>query len=142
MASTLLERLEALKAAHANHKEIHPLRLRLSDRDAIALVNQIHPREGQDEQGNPTPAPAADPKLSELELRDVGTQADGKPKPTLQEAANQLEEFLDKTPFPDATTAPHAEIAAWMERKQKLHQALWDHLEGLTIDNVELIEER
>ena len=131
---TVTDRIAALRAANPNHDAAHPLRLRVSDTEVLELVKEIFP-EGLDEN-----APHPNIPFQRLHLNEVGAKANGDPKPTLMEAAEALEEFMEK-PAP-GTTATHAQLREWVERKTALLQDVWEHLEGITVADVELIQER
>jgi len=121
MGSALI-RIAAVKAAHPNHRSTHPLRVRLSDAEALELARQV----------------AANP--GKFELRDVGTKADGSAKPTLTEASEQLVAHMKSPALEDHAT--HAEHVARLDTRSKLRAALWEYLDGLVIDGVEVVEER
>src|SRR4051812_37671140 len=101
-----LQRIAAVKAAHPNHRSAHPLRVRLNDQEALALVGEIV--------ANPTA----------FVLRDVGLKADGTPKPSLAVVAEQLATDLALPALaPDAT---HAEQVTRLTDRTQIHNALWE----------------
>lgn len=116
-----LQRIAAVKAAHPKHRGAHPLRVRLSDVEGIELAREL----------------IATPTLATL--RDVGLDSNGSAKPTLEQAAEDLEKQL-AVKEPEGTT--HAERVAHLEKTTRVRNCLWEHLEGLVIDDVEVIEER
>jgi hypothetical protein len=135
-----VDRIAALKQAHPTHRGEHALRARLSDREAIEVARELDPPAREDENGQRIEPAAKSDQMAGVQLRTLELRSDGTAKPTLQEAADALEAILDEPALPEDAT--HAEQESRMALRSIRHRELWEHLEGLVVDGVELVEER